>query len=283
MAEIESCIGSGRGGLGRAMKWFAGVVFTASLWAQATPQPAPAAQQDNTAGEQQTRRRDVFVRRLSAGVNISANLPGPVKEETVQQTFNTTTLLQLSASNSGKSSLLGVGGVVQLALTNRWAVAVTPSIRTGIRFESMIVRLVGTDNVNTVQDEREGTNLTVKNSARFLDIPVLARFYGKSRFERGPRWFVEAGPRMRRAYAVRTNTHVQPPPNKGDAFDTTTPISFRKSINGASAGFGMQFVDDFGIRFVPEVRYTRWFGSNFGDISGRSRQHQVEIIFSLSF
>ena len=260
------------------------IVFASSaLWAQApaTPPAAPATAEAEP--EQQERRREVYVRRFSAGVNISANLPGPTKEETVQQSFTTTTLLQLNANNSGKSTLLGIGAVMQLALTDRWAVAVSPSVRTGIRFESMVVRLVGTDNVNTIQDDREGTNLTVKNSGRFLDVPLLVRRYSKGRFERGPRWFVELGPRMRRAYAVRTNTHVQPPPNKGDAFDTTTPIGYRKSINGASAGFGMQFVDDFGIRFVPEVRYTRWFGSTFGDINGRSRGQQVEIIFNLTF
>jgi hypothetical protein len=254
-----------------------------ALWAQApaTPAAPPAAQQD--APEQQTRRSEVYVRRFSFGVNVSANLPGPTKNESLQQSFTTTPALEVRSNNSGKSSMLGLGAVFQVALTNHWAVAVSPSIRTRVKFESLVVRLVGTDNINTIQDDREGTNLNVNNSARFLDIPILARYYGKSRFERGPRWFAEVGPRMRRAYAVRTTTHVQPPPNKGDAYDLTTPVGFKKSITGASAGFGMQFVDDFGIRFVPEVRYTRWFGSTFGDVNGRSRQHQVEIVFNLTF
>jgi hypothetical protein len=286
MAEIEFSVRSGRGGLGRAMKPFLLIAFAGALWAQAPQTPTPAAQtpaaQDD-AEQQTTRRREVYVRRLSFGASVGAALPSPTKDETLSQSFSTTPALALQANNSGKSSGLTFGAVLQLALTSHWAVAVAPTYRTRIKMESTVVQFVGTDNVNTVQDDREGTNLSVQTSARFLDVPVYARYYRKSRSERGVRWFVEVGPRMRSALAVRTATHVQPPPNKGDAYDLTKTVSYRKRINGGSAGFGLQFIDDFGIRFVPEVRYTRWFGSNFGDISGRSRTNQVELIFTLGF
>jgi hypothetical protein len=112
---------------------------------------------------------------------------------------------------------------------------------------------------------------------------LLVRHYNKSRFERGPRYFFEIGPRVRIASNVRTTTEVTPPPSKGDKFTLNDTVDFRRQVLGATAGFGLQFVDDFGIRFVPEVRYTRWFGKNFGDITGRSRQNQIEIIFALTF
>lgn len=260
-----------------------GTAGAAALHAQATPPAQPAAQQEEE--EQQTRRQETFVRRFSGGISIAANLPGPLKEEDLFQSFPTTPPLAITARNSAKSGLASFGATAQLAITERWAVAVTPFIRSNIRFESMIVRLVGNDNPNTVQDDREGTNITSKVSGRFIDVPVLVRYYGKSRFERGPRWFVELGPRMRYTYAVRVNNSIQTPPKGGisEFLSNQNPISYRQRINGASAGFGMQFVDDFGLRFVPEVRYTRWFGKSFGDITGRSRQTQIEIIFTLGF
>ena len=248
------------------------------LFCQAqNPKPADQSDQDDQA------QRKVYVKRISFGASITANLPGPIKEENLSQTFTGATPLAITTTNANKSSLPGFGAVVQLALTSHFALAITPVMRTGIKYESQVQRAVGNDNPNTIQDDRAITNLTVQNTARFLDVPVLVRWYTKSRYDRGPRVFFEVGPRMRRAYAVRNTTHVQPPPNKGDAYDFNDNVSFKKISAGATAGFGLQFIDDFGIRFIPEVRYTRFFNRNFGDITGRSRQHQIEIVFSLTF
>ena len=291
MAQAEFSIGSCDGGLGRTMKFaFLASIAIVGLWAQNPTPPAstkpetaaPATTRDPDQGP--ARRREVYVRRFSIGASVSASLPNPTKNESLdQQYFNQTPALELQSNNSGKSSLLGFGLVGQVAVTDHWAVAVAPTLRTGIKFQALTVRLIGINNPNTIQDDREGTNLDRKVSARFFDVPILARYYRKSRTERGLRWYGEIGPRMRTALAVRSNTRVTPPPGKGDAFDSTDPISYRKRINGGTAGFGLQFIDDFGIRFVPEVRYTRWFGSNFGDINGRSKLNQVEIVFTLSF
>jgi hypothetical protein len=265
-----------------------GAMIAMPLAAQApATAPATAAPPANTQPPDDTpvRKQEVFVRRLSGGISVSASLPGPTLEENLHQSFANTPPLEIFSKTSSKSSMLGFGAVVQLAVTDHWAVAAAPMLRTSIKFEAEIQRLVGNDNPNTIQDDREGTILQSKTSARLFDLPILGRYYTKSRRESGFRAFLEAGPRFRTAYAVRTNTHVTPPPNHGvqEPYDLTDPISYRKRITGASAGFGLQFIDDFGIRFVPEVRYTRWFGKNFGDITSRSRQHQVEIIFTLSF
>jgi hypothetical protein len=54
-------------------------------------------------------------------------------------------------------------------------------------------------------------------------------------------------------------------------------------VRGAVAGFGAQFIDPLGIRVVPEVRYTRWFAEPFNQFTTRTKRHQIEIIFSLTF
>ena len=54
-------------------------------------------------------------------------------------------------------------------------------------------------------------------------------------------------------------------------------------LRGATAGVGLQLVDPIGVRVVPEVRYTRWFGSVFDNRATRSRPDQVEFVLSLTF
>jgi hypothetical protein len=71
-------------------------------------------------------------------------------------------------------------------------------------------------------------------------------------------------------------------PNGTETVDRN-PIPTRKMIPGATAGFGLQFVDEFGIHVVPEFRYTRWFGKSFDTLAGRTRPNSLEFVISLTF
>ena len=44
-----------------------------------------------------------------------------------------------------------------------------------------------------------------------------------------------------------------------------------------------QFVDEFGIHVVPEVRYTRWINPTFDNLTTSSQRNQVEAAISLTF
>ena len=65
--------------------------------------------------------------------------------------------------------------------------------------------------------------------------------------------------------------HVNPPP--GDL----------ANVLGFTAGIGGQFIDDFGIRAIPEVRYTRWMGYPFDSVHGKTRKNQIEIVLTFAF
>ncbi len=43
------------------------------------------------------------------------------------------------------------------------------------------------------------------------------------------------------------------------------------------------FIDDMKIRFIPEVRYTRWMGRTFDTLSTQSRVDQIEGTISITF
>jgi hypothetical protein len=45
----------------------------------------------------------------------------------------------------------------------------------------------------------------------------------------------------------------------------------------------MRFVDDFGVKLTPELRYTRWLGATFNSDSTRSRRDEIVIGIALTF
>jgi len=220
------------------------------------------------------------VRRLSAGVTLGVPVQPAVRSENLTQSFPTTPPLAIESTNTPKGLSTGYGIAAQVAFARRFAFAVNPLIRK-VRYTAFTVRYVGTDNPNTPQDERQGTNINEDTEARLLDIPMMIRFYGRDREEEGHRWFAGIGPVLRYASKVRTHLTITPP-NQVISEDTT-PVSYRKRSLGAVAGFGGQFVDPLGIRVMPEVRYTRWLDTTFGGVSGRSRRQQIEILISLTF
>jgi len=220
------------------------------------------------------------VRRFSAGATVGVPVRSMVRGETVTQSFATTPPLAIESENTGKGLSPGYGLVAQVAFARRFALAVNPLIRKA-RYTAFTVHYAGTDNPNTTQDEREGTNVNEDTEGRLLDVPVMLRFYGRDREEDGHRWFAGIGPVLRYASKVRTYRLITHP-NQTTSEDNT-PVSYKKRSLGTVVGFGGQFVDAVGIRIVPEVRYTRWWNSTFGSVSGRSRRDQIEILLSVTF
>ena len=55
------------------------------------------------------------------------------------------------------------------------------------------------------------------------------------------------------------------------------------SALGYVVGAGLQFIDPFGIRVVPEIRYTRWMQEIFNNLSTHTQQNQLEANITLSF
>ena len=69
-----------------------------------------------------------------------------------------------------------------------------------------------------------------------------------------------------------------------DKTTESSPVAgHRKNILGVTAGFGGQLIDPVGIRVIPEVRYTRWFGATFDSPPTLSRRDQLEFMISISF
>jgi hypothetical protein len=185
-----------------------------------------------------------------------------------------------NASVDPKSNRFGWGVTAQVAIGERLAVAVAPTIRK-VAFHAFIESFEGVDNSSTFLDERAKTQINEDTTARFIDLPVLLRRYNKPRHESGSRWFLEAGPVMRKTSQVRTTLDIVPP--KGDRFTKSQPLPFKANSIGVTGGIGGQFIDDFGIRTILEVRYTRWLNRPFESIHGNTRVNTVEAVLTFAF
>ena len=203
-----------------------------------------------------------------------------VKGTQTQQNL-TTPAIEVLSSATGQSSRWGGGVIVQFAVTSRWAVALGGNYRRG-GYTMTTDTATGVDNPATGGDERKHTTVSEDTRATFWDVPLLVRRYSKSHTKPGFRYFYEAGGTARFATNVRTSAEVTDPSGNVTCC-TASPAPFKKMVPGATAGIGFQYVDDFGIRAVPEVRYTRWFGSTFATNGAQSNRDQVEVVLSITF
>jgi hypothetical protein len=271
--------------------FFSSLAFAQSTGQQTSgapqqPAPAPAAQGAKQEGTQppppqlKDSAPPVYVRRFSFGLTASFFPLTLTRGGKTTQTF-TTPALEVRSEAIAKPSWFGGGATLQIALTNRLALNASGLIRKS-GFILSTTNLIGFDNPNTVNDERAGIFGREDTRVAYLDFPLLVRRYNIDRQEYGNRWFVEAGPSLRRVWKVRSSRQTE----QGGTTTCcdTTPASPRKSnLFGATVGVGFQLIDDFGIRVVPGVRYTRWFGSAFDTLGARDRRDQIEIHLSLGF
>ncbi len=221
-----------------------------------------------------------FVRRFSLGLTLSVLGQYPVRGTNLTQEVSSTLIIDSSTKPTSRRPAPGV--VFQLALPNQLALAANVFLR---RTSHTTVKdtTLGTDNVNTSADERVFTTETEDTRARLLDLAFLVRRYNKDHSTSGSRWFFEAGPVFRNAAQVRTWIETISDDDTTTCCTTVPHALAAKWATGISAGIGGQFTDDFGIRLVPEFRYTRWMQKNFDSLSARSRADQLEGMISITF
>jgi len=221
-----------------------------------------------------------YVRRFSAGVTLSLTPLNLFPKQSIGQKIAGTIPIEFDSSVDPKSNRAGLAVSLQYAFNERWAVNVSPTYRP-MAFHAFIKRYEGVDNSSTFLDERALYQINEDTTGRFLDFPLLGRYYLKDRHDGGGRWFLEGGATMRITQKVRTARNTLPP--TGAAVDDSVPVEFKKNTTGATVGIGGQLIDDFGIRSIPEVRYTYWFNKPFDSIHGRTRGSQLEFLITFSF
>ena len=127
------------------------------------------------------------------------------------------------------------------------------------------------------------TTLTYEDTrVKYVDVPVMVRWYTRGPYPGKMMFFFEAGGALREEISIKTNRQLTVDTNATTTSSAaTTPANTR--VTGVSAGMGMRAVDDFGLKLSPQVRYTRWMGKVFKNSPVDNRSDQLEISLSLTF
>ena len=224
--------------------------------------------------------RRAYVRRISFGASLTVPIFNLMKPGSASLSRATPPLDETITSTT-KFHWGGGGVMLQFAILEKLAVNVNAFYRKA-EYSYTQSDVTGVDNPNTPLDDRIFTTIDGWTRIRYLDIPVLARYYTKGRHSKGNRFFVEGGPNTRTVRKVLTNRTTTD--NDGNlSYNTALQPPYKRTALGVTAGFGGQFIDPLGVRVIPEVRYTRWLGLNFDVPATHSRRDQIEFVFSLAF
>ena len=240
---------------------------------QTTPVPPPKPEPAPLTGE-------VYVRRFSAGGFFTVQTFASIPSATTDQTVSTN--VTVNSKTEADKRLFGGGIALQVALTNRFAVAADLVIRRS-SFKATDITYQGVDDTTTTADERTKSTKETQTRADLTDIPILLRYYTKDRTRPGRRRFYEGGVAFRNVHSIHSFGQTTANDGTVNCCDETPLTPANKLLTGFVAGVGWQFIDDMKIRIIPEVRYTRWMGRTFDTLSTRSRVDQLEACVSITF
>jgi hypothetical protein len=254
--------------------------------AQDAQQPPPAQPSQPPAGSSSSSSSSAPAapseRRFSGGVTLDVNGLHIVDGRTF--TNYTSTELNTQYQTKNYSQRIGYGLTAQARIKGHFYLNISGLLHRLAYQENTTVSTTVTEVLNGSTYPQVTTTSTQDNThARMIDIPVLLRYYGTGKRPGSPRWFLEIGGEYQTLSGIRTST------NSTDASGTVTcctnspDAAQHTGIKGAVVGAGIQFTDEFGIHVTPEVRYTRWYESNFNYLSTTQNRQQVEADISITF
>lgn len=221
-----------------------------------------------------------YVRRFSAGATLSV-LGIPMLSGGSSTVQNSATVGTEYDSNI-QSKRLGYGLTGQVAVTDHFAVALGAYLRhLGYQLTTTITTTT-TSLANGSTTASTDTQETTRT--RLLDIPVMVRWYNVDRHTPGPRWFAEGGAAFREIYgSISTSISATNSTGTTTCCNTSPAKPAHRNAIGFLGGTGVQLIDPFGIRVVPEIRYIRWINPIFEAPSTHGGRNQVEAEITLSF
>lgn len=126
------------------------------------------------------------------------------------------------------------------------------------------------------------TAIVEQTKATLWDIPMMIRWRGLAETGFLSHIYFAGGGAIRDVAHIHTNTQTTPPGGATTSSNVPTVPSAQK-LPGIVGAVGMRFVDDFGIKLSPELRYTHWLGATFDSNSTRSRRDEIAVGIALTF
>lgn len=258
-------------------------LLVAGLYGQAAPQATPPAaapakpQQTGSASVTTDLKKRSWVRLISVGATLSVLAQSPIGNGSF---LEDRTGFHEEATTTGGGYRIGWGGNVQVRLPHRFAVAASLLLHKSAH-STVDDTYVGTDNPNTPLDDRVHTTVEESSIVNYWDYAFMLRRYSKDHDAPGHRAFFGGGFNFRDVRKVRSTRETTLGANT--VADSAPVVPTRAIGRGIMGSVGAQFVDDFGVKLVPEFRYTRWLQPAFDAKSALSRKNQFEAIVSITF
>ncbi|MBE0657258.1 MAG: PorT family protein [Bryobacteraceae bacterium] len=121
-----------------------------------------------------------------------------------------------------------------------------------------------------------------RTRAAFWDVPVLLRYTKYQQRGIRPRVTGMIGPSMR--FVKGIDSYREFVNKNANVTQTSTPITpASKMTPGATAGLGISWQDEIGVKFSVEGRYTRWQKDAFRNGPTVSTRNTVEVLVGFSF
>lgn len=255
------------------------VALVVGLYGQAVPQtPAPAKPtQTGSASVSTDLKKRSYVKRISVGATLSVLAQVPLLNGGFSEAKPTFILNSTTAAGGYQ---VGWGGNVQVRLPNKFAVAGSLLLHKS-GHGSTIDTYVGTDNPNTPLDDRAHTTVEEASIVNYWDYTLMLRRYTKDHEAAGHRAFYGGGFNFRDVRKIRSERETTL--GATTTHDTKPILPTRDIGRGITGSVGAQFMDDFGVKLVPEFRYTRWLQPSFNSQSTLARKNQFEAIVSITF
>ena len=91
-----------------------------------------------------------------------------------------------------------------------------------------------------------------------------------------------AGITYRRVGNIATSLETVNADSSTDYSEKQAAVSRSNQI-GFTAGIGYRFVDELGIKILPEIRFTRWMNHTFEGLSYSSSANQAQVGIGITF
>jgi hypothetical protein len=228
--------------------------------------------QTQTAGENAAVKTPSFWKRFSVGFRVRG-LPLELYRDRTIETPGSKASVTNKYETTSTSPHVGLGASLEFRVRQNILVT-ADALHHGMEYKQT------TTITDTSTSTTKTTTITETTRATYWDFPVRVQVFDV--VPHAPRrMFVSGGGVLRHVGNIRTGNEYSYPDGT-TAYNEKATRPSRRMLPGAVVGVGFRFVDDFGFKVVPEVRYTRWFGSTFNTLSTHSEIGQVEVLIGIT-
>ena len=203
--------------------------------------------------------------------------------------FNTSTatasttkpIADYTYTGSTSSPKLAFGPVFEMKLTKHLSVGAELSFHRAAYGQVTQIR-TGKKDPNAGTDNRPVSTITENTKANYWDFPVLVRYNHIRDSGIFRRFYPLAGITYRHVGRIRTGNAIINADSSTDYNEIPAPVAHSNQI-GFTGGIGYRFVDELGIKIVPEIRFTRWMNHSLEGLSYTSSPNQAQAGIGITF